>query len=43
MWQRKSIHSSKVTRWPIKIAYLLTYVAVALWLGALVCEVLTGW
>ena len=29
--------------WPIKIAYLLTYVAVALWLGALVCDVLTGW
>lgn len=28
---------------PIKIAYLLTYIAVGLWLGALVCEVLTGW
>lgn len=27
----------------IKVAYLITYVAVALWMGALVCEVLTGW
>lgn len=29
--------------WPIKAAYLLIYVSVGLWMGALVCEVLTGW
>lgn len=27
----------------IKVAYLLIYIAVGLWMGALICEVLTGW